>query len=252
MSVKGVRMDLQSAINLRHSRRSYDGKGLPLDTAVKLHDMAAEYSRIPGVDIRLVTNNGLAFNGFTKSYGIFSGVNDYFLLIRNKDNPKSAIKLGYYGEMIVLRCTQLGLDTCWVGGAFSRRDLNIVLDDGQVVEAAITVGHSPRRHSFQENLLRIVFHPRTKRVADMYTSEANFTPNWFVLGMAAVQKAPSTYNRQPAHFIYRNDGTVSAEVKDIETAPYMGLDLGIAKLHFEIGSGKKFGTDSSGAEVIKS
>jgi hypothetical protein len=244
-------MDIQSAINLRHSRRTYDGKGLPLDTAVKLHDMAAEYSKVPGVDIRLVTNNGTAFNGFTKSYGIFSGVNDYFLLIRNKGNPKSSVKLGYYGEMIVLRCTQMGLDTCWVGGAMSRKDLNIALDDDQFVEAAITVGHATKRHTFQENLLRIVFHPRTKRVADMYTSEANFTPNWFVLGMAAVQKAPSTYNRQPVHFIYRGDGTVSAECNDVEKAPFMGLDFGIAKLHFELGSGKKFVTDSSGADIIK-
>jgi nitroreductase len=241
-------MDYLKAINKRHSRRTYDGTGLPLDTAIKLHEMAAEYSKLPGVDIRFVTNNGKAFNGFTKSYGVFSGVNDFFLLIRNKDNPQSSIKLGYYGELVVLRCTELGLDTCWAGGAFSRKDLNIILDDGQIVEAAITVGHAPKRFTFQENLLRLVFHPRTKRVADMYSSEADFTPDWFVLGMAAVQKAPSTYNRQPARFIYRKDGTVSAEVKDIETAPLMGIDLGIAKLHFEIGSGRRFSGESRGSD----
>jgi hypothetical protein len=243
-------VDLSKAVNLRHSRRTYDGKSLPLETAIKLHDMADEYSRVPGVDIRFVTNNGEAFNGFTKSYGVFTGVNDFFLLIRNKDNPKSSIKLGYYGELIVLRCTELGLDTCWAGGAFSRKDLNITLEDNQVVEAAITVGHSPKRRSFQENILHFVFHPRTKRLDDMYTLESNAIPHWFINGMAAVHKAPSTYNRQPAHFIYRSDGTISVDVRDVETTPYMGIDLGIAKLHFEIGSGRKFTGDNTVSDIL--
>jgi nitroreductase len=233
-------MDLLSAINVRHSRRAYDGKSLPLETAVKLHDLAAEYSKIPGVDIRFVTNNGTAFNGLTKSYGVFTGVNDYFLLVRNKDNPKSNIKLGYYGELLVLRCTQLGLNTCWAAGTFNVKDISTELDEDEVVQCAIVVGNSPKRRTLQENLIHFVYHPRSKRIADMYTSEASFTPDWFVRGMAAVQKAPSEFNRQPAHFIYRKDGTVSAEVKDIETKPEMGVDLGIAKLHFEIGSGRKF------------
>ncbi|MDR0974700.1 MAG: hypothetical protein LBL80_03295 [Ruminococcus sp.] len=237
-------MDINNAINIRHSRRAYDGKGLALDDAVRLHDLVTEYSKVPGVDIRFITNNGTAFNGLTKSYGIFTGVNDYFLLIRNKDNPKSSIKLGYYGELLILRCTEMGLNTCWVGATFSEKDFNVTLDDDQVVECAITVGHSPKRHTIHENLIHFMYHPRTKRISEMYTSEADSVPDWFLNGMAAVQKAPSAFNRQPAHFIYHKDGTVSVQSKDVETVESLGIDIGIAKLHFEIGSGRKFGSDT--------
>jgi nitroreductase len=237
-------MDLLEAINERHSRRTYDGKSLPLEVAVKLHDIAAEYSKIPGVDIRFINNNGTAFNGLTKSYGIFRGVNDYFLLVRRKDNIKSNIKLGYYGEMLVLRSTQLGFNTCWVGVTFDKKDCPIRLEEDEIVECAITVGKSPKYRSFQENLIHFVYHPRTKNVSEMFTSEADVTPDWFLRGMSAVQRAPSALNRQPAHFYYHRDGTVSADVKEIEEQPHNGLDLGIAKLHFEIGSGRKFGGET--------
>jgi nitroreductase len=237
-------MDYMNAINARHSRRAYDGKSLPLETAIILHDLAAEYSKTPGVDIRFVPNNGKAFNGITKSYGVFTGVNNYFFLVRNKDNPKSAVKLGYYGELLILRCTEMGLNTCWVGGAFSKRDLLPFVDENQVIECAITVGHSPKRRTLQENLIHFVFYPRTKRVTDMYESEVPNPPDWFLSGMAAAAKAPSTYNRQPAFFIYHKDGTVSAQAKNVENDTKVGVDLGVAKLHFEIGSGKKFVTDN--------
>jgi hypothetical protein len=237
-------MDLMNAINVRHSRRAYDGKSLPLETAIILHDLATEYSRIPGVDIRFVPNNGNAFNGITKSYGIFTGVNNYFFLVRNKDNPKSAIKLGYYGELLVLRCTELGLNTCWVGISYAPRDIAPFINENQVVECAITVGHSPRRRSFQEHLLQVLYHSRPTRVTDLYESEVAPPPDWFLSGMAAVAKAPSLYNRHSPRFIYHKDGTVSAQAKNTLEDKNIALDLGIAKLHFEIGSGKKFITDN--------
>ena len=60
-------------------------------------------------------------------------------------------------------------------------------------------------------------------------------PDWFMDGMRTVQKAPSAVNRQPVMFSYC-DGKVTAGIQeptDIATL----LDLGIAKLHFELGAG---------------
>jgi hypothetical protein len=78
----------------------------------------------------------------------------------------------------------------------------------------------------------------------MYSTDAEFVPDWFVHGMSAVQRAPSEKNNQPVHFYYHKDGTVSVEAKNIEEYPKIGIDLGIARLHFEIGSGRKFSEDS--------
>ena len=60
-------------------------------------------------------------------------------------------------------------------------------------------------------------------------------PEWFLEGMRAVQRAPSAVNAQPVMFTYHK-GIVSAYVTK-ERYGYERLDLGIAKLHFEIGAG---------------
>ena len=66
--------------------------------------------------------------------------------------------------------------------------------------------------------------------------------------MAAVQRAPSAMNKQPVMFSYE-DGRVRASVSD--TTKYLvGFDLGIAKLHFELGSGGGAWEWGSGAEFV--
>ena len=68
----------------------------------------------------------------------------------------------------------------------------------------------------------------------MYKS-GETVPDWFITGMEAVQKAPSAINRQPVLFTYK-DEIVTAAIDDI-TKEGFAFDLGIAKLHFEIGAG---------------
>ncbi len=43
-------------------------------------------------------------------YGRFNGVVNYIGLIGDNEE-----RLGYYGEQLVEKCTELGLKTCWVG-----------------------------------------------------------------------------------------------------------------------------------------
>ena len=82
----------------------------------------------------------------------------------------------------------------------------------------------------------------------MYVSNGT-VPDWFITGMNAVQKAPSAINRQPVMFSYK-DGTVTATVDDI-TKEGFAFDLGIAKLHFEIGAGGGTWDFGNGAEFNK-
>jgi nitroreductase len=230
-------MDLLTAVDLRHSRRSYVPETLPLDLACKLHDFVTELNTEPGVNIHFITNNSEAFDGVLKSYGVFKGVRNYFVLIVNKDNPEAVIKAGYYGEKLVLFCTTLGLNTCWVGATFDKKSCPVELSPNEKICAAITVGHSPKRKSIPENLIEVVYHPRSKRLNELFVSEAEIIPEWFIKGISAVMKAPSAFNRQPTRFIYKKDGTVSAELKAIDGAS--GIDFGIARYHFELGSGRK-------------
>jgi nitroreductase len=231
-------MDDFTAINLRHSRRAYTTEPISLDIACKLIDLMEDINKESGIKFRFVTNNGEAFNGVLKTYGVFTGVRNYFVMITKKDSRQNQIASGYYGEKIVLECTKLGLNTCWVGGCFDRKSCPVELMDDEEILCTIAAGYSPKKTTIQENLLKVII-SKGKKPEELYESESGSNvPEWFMSGIAAVVHAPSTYNRQPVKFVYRRDGSVSALITQEDKTS--GVDLGIAKLHFELGSGRKF------------
>jgi len=226
-------MTLLQAVNIRRSRRKYIPTPLDTQKAAKLLELIEEYNQLGGFRIELVLNNGKAFNGLLKSYGMFSGVNDYIGLLADNNDASSAEKLGYYGELLVLHATAMGLGTCWVGGSYRKSDCPFDIGENERLICAIVVGNVAEKDSPKEKFFRYVTHRKTKGAEDMYEADTS-PPEWFRNGMLAVQKAPSAVNRQPVFFTYK-DGKIIAAVKDIsDTAT--ALDFGIAKLHFELGA----------------
>ena len=226
-------MTLLEAIDIRRSRRQYDGKPIEDHIINALSELACEYTN-QGIRIEFVWNDGTAFNGFRKSYGMFKGVTHYAALIAEKDSPLHIEKLGYYGEMIVLHATVKGLGTCWVGGTFHRRSCPISLADHEKLYCVISIGYTDANESQREKLIRKITHHQTKTAADMYKSDS-IVPDWFMSGMRAVEKAPSAMNRQPVIFEYQNHVTTASILNERDTGSL--IDLGIAKLHFELGAG---------------
>ena len=140
----------------------------------------------------------------------------------------------------------MGLGTCWVA-AFDRGACTASLDENERVVCTITIGHVPEDLSTKEKLIRWGTHRKTKSVEQMYVSDVP-PPEWFIKGMEAVQKAPSAVNRQPVVFTYEN-GKVTAAVDDI-WGECRAFDLGIAKLHYELGAGSGSWTFGNGAKYI--
>lgn len=237
-------MNLLEVIEVRRSRRKYLPTPISTDTRNKLEELAKEYSAAASIRIEFVWNDGSAFNGLRKSYGMFSGVQNYIGLIADKNDIATIEILGYYGELLLLHAVALGLGTCWVGGSFDRKSCPFSLSGEEMVICTITLGSTNEQDSFKEKLIRGLVHRKTKTAAEMMASDGP-APDWFMAGMQAVQKAPSAVNRQPVTFTYK-DGKVMAEVENKNDAGSM-LDLGIAKLHFELGArcGKwSFGKDA--------
>ena len=226
--------NLLQAMEYRRSRRKYTDEALDPDAVESLLSLMAELGGKGDRSIRLVLNNGEAFKGFRKSYGMLKGVQNYIALVGNKKNAVEVEKLGYYGQWLVLHATALGLGTCWVGGTFDRALCNLELKRGENIICVITVGYVPAELSRRERFIHRIVHRKTKTIDEMYTSETA-VPNWFLAGMKAVSKAPSAVNRQPVMFAYEND-VVSASIGGFK-GEADALDLGIAKLHFEQGAG---------------
>ena len=226
-------LNLYNAIDKRQSRRKYITEPIEIVSVKVLQHSIDTFQKNENVKIQLVLNNGDAFNGFRKSYGLLSGVQNYIALIARPNDVLAMEKLGYWGECLVLQATSMGLGTCWVA-TFDRSSCEVSLDDNEQVVCAITIGYVPDALSTKEKLIRWGTHRKTKSVEQMYVSNAP-PPEWFIKGMKAAQKAPSAVNRQPVVFTYEN-GKVSAAVNDIQ-GDCNAFDLGIAKLHFELGVG---------------
>lgn len=104
-------MDLLEAIKLRHSVRSFINKKIEGETLKQLQQIITEYNKESNLNIQLHLNEPTAFTGFLAKYGNFKNVKNYITIVSKKNN-NSEEKCGYYGEKIVLKSVQLGLNTC--------------------------------------------------------------------------------------------------------------------------------------------
>lgn len=224
-------MELNKAIEMRCSRRTYIDKPIDNEKVRILEKLIGEVNKEGNLHLQLVLNDGKAFQGIRKSYGLFTGVQNYIALV-GKEDEFFREKIGYYGERLVLEATRLGLGTCWVGASFDKKSCNCNVEEGEILVAVIAIGNIPAEHTLKEKIIAKMARGKSKAVNEMYESD-EVIPDWFKAGMEAVQKAPSAMNKQPAKFYYKNS-IATASVEDIKD--YKGIDLGIAKLHFEIGA----------------
>ena len=223
----------EEAVNARISRRRYDTTPIDAESVDILMRLIDNYRMMSGLDLRLVLNDGEAFAGFRRNYGLLSGVENFFLLAGNPSDKDSFEKAGYFGECLVLESTKLGLGTCWVGGSFSKKICRSMVKNVSELICVIVVGNVKEDKDLKEKMIaRIAHFRKSKTIEEMCSGEKPY-PDWFLHAMEFVKKAPSAQNRQPVHFIYKNE-SVTASVKN-PSGLYL-VDLGIAKLHFELGA----------------
>lgn len=236
-------MTITQAIEKRKSRRTYSDKPISPEHTALLRSRIDEYNQRSGLTIRLVEKGASAFAGIRKSYGMFKGVRSFFVMKGPAGDPHLKEKIGYYGELLVLEATALGLGTCWVGGTFDPSGIR--RSSGEELVCVITVGPVPSSETARERLIYKAIHRGTKTI-DQLSMVTGTPPAWFQRGMKAVQKAPSTRNTQKVLFTYEN-GSLRASVPD--TYKFDLVDLGIAKLHFSLAAKGRFEIGNGGSYI---
>ncbi len=226
-------MNYKKAIMTRVSRRSYTSELPSIEKVLFLREEIERINKEENLSIQLMIDESNGFGGIA-GYGMFKGVRNYVALIGSARDPFIDEKLGYFGERILLLCETLGLGTCWVGGTFDKKKCRCKVADDEVFRCAIVFGNVKTKTTPRENAIRNGMHKVKKRKAimDLFYSEEE-PPNWFIEGMKMVQRAPSARNKMPVFFYY-SGGNVTARIKEPTIMNY--YDLGIAKLHFEIGA----------------
>ena len=222
-------MTLQEAIQARHSVRAYTGRPLTDEDAQALQEKIEELNRMGQLHIQLIRNEPKAFLGPFARYGKFRNVTDYLVMAGVKADDLDD-RIGYYGEQLVLFAQTIGLNTCWVGLSYTKIPDTYVLNEGEVIQAYISIGYGATQG---------VSH-KIKRI-DQVSNVSDSTPEWFHRGVEAALLAPTAINQQKFSFEYvgNTDGLPQVRAKKgFSLVGYTHMDLGIAKYHFEIGAGK--------------
>lgn len=213
----------------RHSVRRYLPKPISEETKQQLLQEIAACNEQSGLHIQLVTQEPKAFTGLL-SYGKFSGVENY-LVMAGRPSESFEERVGRYGEHLVLFAQSLGLNTCWVGMSYRKVNDAFTLLDGEKVRCVIAIGYGETQG-----------HSHKIKAVSQVSNATESSPTWFVQGVEAALLAPTAINQQKFRFeLQPQQGEAKPVVKAKTTFSMVGytkIDLGIAKLHFEIGAGK--------------
>ena len=215
-------METIEIIRKRHSVRQFKKKPIEEEKRTELTQLANELSEKSGLNITIVYDDPEGFNSALARYGKFTHVNNYIAVMGKEGMDETA---GYYGEALVLRAQELGLNTCWVGLTFNKKVVKRLCHTGEKVFGVIALGYGE-----SQGIAR-----KSKQFEDV-TSISGNTPELFTKGVEAALLAPTAMNQQ--NFVVKcNDGLCRIDTR--HWSPYAKLDLGIVKYHFEIVSGIK-------------
>lgn len=223
-------MTEEEAIRARHSVRNYEERPIGAEAKSAIEAKIAELNAAGGLHMQLVTGEPRAFRGFA-SYGSFKGVTSY-VVVAGRKSPDLGERAGYYGEQIVLLCQALGLNTCWVGLTYKKVKGAFALAADEKVVCLIAVGYGVTQGAGHK-----------VKAVEAVSNATEASAEWFRRGVELALLAPTAVNQQRFAFELRERGegrkpAVSAR-RRFSLAGYTDTDLGIVKLHFEIGAGRE-------------
>lgn len=216
-------MDIMEVMRARHSVRQYKNKPLETEHISALQSEIDLCNQESGLNIQLVINEPRAFDGFMAHYGKFSGVTNYIALIGKKEADLEE-KCGYYGERLVLKTQQMGLNTCWVAMTYSKIKSAFTVEAGEKLCIVISLGYGETQGV-----------PHKSKSIEQVTKTVGSVPDWFRSGIEAALLAPTAMNQQKFSFTL-TDNRVSVKAG---IGFYTKIDLGIVRYHFELGAGKE-------------
>ena len=159
---------------------------------------------------------------------------------------------GYQLEGIVLKLTDLGLGSCWLGGTLTRSSFaeRMAVRPDEVVPAAIATGRIGNEWLARRNLVRVLGGSRRKSWDELFFDGSFGNPlteeaaGQYAEAVEMVHLAPSASNKQPwriiregkdFHFFLHRSGAGYDPSKHVKSGLQDNprIDMGIAMFHFE-------------------
>lgn len=209
-------MDIMEIMEQRHSVRQYMEQKIEIEKRNILNELVTELNQESGLHMQIFYDEPDCFDSLMAHYGNFKNVSNYIAIVGNKKDEEKA---GYYGEQLILKCQELGINSCWV--ALTHGKTKAKLAKGEKLLIVISIGYGVNQG---------VPH-KSKPMEELF--KADDKPEWFLKGMKAACLAPTAMNQQK-FFFELNKGVVTAKAL---MGFYAKIDLGIVKYHFEVASG---------------
>ncbi len=249
---------IQKLIRQRYSCRSYDHATLSVNDLEILHDTAEICQKGPfenRIRIKIISSTQETKDelGRLGTYGFIKNPTG-FIIIAAQDLPGAMEDVGYLIETLILKATDLGIGTCWLGGTFtkSRFARSIELNDNETIPAVISIGYPLNRQALMDRITRI-YAGSDRRLPwhELFYQDAfdhplsQFQAGQFQEPLELVRLAPSASNKQPwrvvqqkdrYHFYLQRTNNYPPPIfnKILKLADLQRVDIGIAMSHFEL------------------
>ena len=223
-------MTLIEAMRARHAVRDYEDRPIAPAAVAALNETIDVCNERGGLHMQLVLDEPQAFGRLAGKAVGFTNANNYLALVGPKSDHLD-FDLGYWGQHVVLRAQQLGLNSRWVAATYKKVPGAYEVRDGEKLVLVVALGYGANQGDPHRSK------PRGKVMAVSDGTgrgvEAEL-PQWFLDGVDAALLAPTAMNQQAFTFTLTGNRTV-------RRTPGFGygtdIDLGIASYQFELGAG---------------
>ena len=252
-------MNYSALIEGRRSVRAFLDKAVPEELILEIleyHDKSCK-RLAPDIDTALLIldkSSQSALEG-TAGYKQFLIGAPHYLLLLSDRSPHMGLNAGYMMEELVLKLTELDIDSCWLTFTDSARIKTALgLTTPLEVAAIVAFGYGEKtQKKLRLNILnmstvdvtveRQYFAPK-KGIRELVNVDTwgnkegldemlGFYDDMLWQAFYAVSLAPSYLNRQPYGFLVRDHEIIFVQISDPYTdGTDAGLDAGIALLHF--------------------
>ena len=241
-------------IKERSSRRSYTPQPVEADKLGALRDFFVPLKGPFGGEARFVI---LDTSGWGEgkinalgTYGTMQGARLFIVGIMRRGEHDME-DFGYQFEKVILRATDLGLGTCWIGGIFNRSRFaeKAGIREDEVLPAISPLGYPTPKRSVTDSIIRwsagsrnrrpwheLFFHGSFEMALTDEAAGRYFDP------LEMLRLGPSASNRQPWRVV-KEQGQNTFHLylrrsrgydKLIKAVDLQRLDMGIAMSHFEL------------------
>lgn len=215
-------MNIIKAAYDRHAVRHYDGKPLKAQDKQALNAFIQTINKKANMHMQLVTKEPRAFGGKRAKVCNFTGCVNYLVIVGKRDKHLKE-KAGYYGEQVVLKAQQMGINSCWVLLTYDKIKSAYKVRNGEKLVCVVALGYGTtqgKRHE-SKRFFRVV-------------KNRGILPLWFIRGVKMALIAPTGRNQQAFSFQLLPDKVVKVKNHSL----CKDIDLGIIKYHFELGAGQ--------------